>query len=98
MDPKLAVEACIALRALARANTKIDAYSFISEIAAAHYGSSFAAFLAAAVAHVERAQRVAERFTNWHEQANGSAASHEARSDRDATAPAAQVPRRVDRR
>lgn len=65
MDPKLAVEACIALRALARANPKIDAYSFISEIADAHYGSSFTAFLAAAVAHIERAQRVAERFTNW---------------------------------
>ncbi|MBV9069412.1 MAG: hypothetical protein JO093_18715 [Acidobacteria bacterium] len=65
MDPQLAIEACIALRKLARANPKVDAYSFISEIAGAHFGSSFTAFLVAAVAHVERAQRVADRFRDW---------------------------------
>jgi len=65
VEPQLVIDACIALRTLGRTNPKIDAYSFIAEIADAYYGGSFEVFLAAVVAHVERAQRLADRFQHW---------------------------------
>lgn len=64
VDVAAIVNASIAVRALARTNPNIAATSFVGELADA-YIRWFTLFLECAAAHVERAQRVADRFRYW---------------------------------
>lgn len=64
VDPLVVVNACIAARKLARNHPRIDLYNFISGIADAHR-DWFALFLDSVVMHVERAQRITNRFRTW---------------------------------
>jgi hypothetical protein len=64
VDPLVVANACIAARELARNNPRIDLYNFISGIADAHL-DWFDLFLDSLVMHVERAQRITDRFRTW---------------------------------
>lgn len=64
VDIPVIVNACLAVRPLSRINHRIDACSFESEVGDAFYGS-FLSFVDAAVAHLERSQRLADRFRRW---------------------------------
>ncbi|MBV8519294.1 MAG: hypothetical protein JO197_18010 [Acidobacteria bacterium] len=64
VDPLVVVNACVAARELARNHPRIGLYNFISGIADAHLGW-FDLFLDSVVMHVERSQRVTNRFRTW---------------------------------
>jgi len=64
VDVAAIVNASIAVRALARTNRNVAAANFVGELADV-YLRWFMLLLEAAVAHVERAQRVADRFRTW---------------------------------
>lgn len=64
VDIRVIVNACLAVRPLSRINPRIDACSFESEVGDAFYGS-FLSFVDAAVEHLERSQRLADRFRHW---------------------------------
>lgn len=64
VDPLVVADACIAARKLARNHPRIDLYNFISGIADAHL-DWFDLFLDSVVLHVERAQRITNRFRTW---------------------------------
>jgi hypothetical protein len=65
VDIPVIINACLAVRPLSRINPRIDARSFESEVGDAFYGGSFLSFVDAAVAHLERSQRLADRFRRW---------------------------------
>ena len=64
VEVPVVVNACLAVRALSHINRAIDAVSFESEVGDAFYGS-FLSWVDAAVAHLERSQRLADRFRRW---------------------------------
>jgi hypothetical protein len=64
VDVPVVVNACLAVRPLSRINHRINAASFESEVGDAFYGS-FLSWVDAAVAHLERSQRLADRFRRW---------------------------------
>jgi hypothetical protein len=64
VDVPIVVNACLAVRPLSRINYRVDAASFESEVGDAFYGS-FLSWVDAAVAHLERSQRLADRFRRW---------------------------------
>lgn len=64
MDARVIIDACLAVRRLSADQPRIDANTFAGVVADA-YPDWFIYFAQAAVMHIERAQRVADRFVRW---------------------------------